>query len=179
MRQLERAPEILTDRLCLRALAAEDFDAYGALRSDPRTLPRGGPESREQLWTRVLRAAGHWALLGFGYWAVVERGSGLLVGETGFADYRRDVTPSLEGSAEAGWMIAADCHGRGYAGEAVAAMLAWAAGNIPLERATCMIDVGNAASVAVARRAGFTPFAEASYNEVPVILFERPLRSGS
>ncbi len=179
MQVFDRAPEIMTERLCLRALRVEDFDAYLALRRDPRVMPKGAPESREEVWFRLLRAAGHWAVLGFGYWAIVERDGGAFVGEAGFADYRRDVTPSLEGTAEAGWMIAADCQGRGYAGEAVAAMLAWAAGSVPLQRATCMIDVGNAPSVAVARRAGFSPYAETSYKDAPVILFERPLRSES
>ncbi len=49
----------------------------------------GRPFTAEESWSRLLRYAGHWYLLGFGYWAVVERGTNRFVGEVGFADFHR------------------------------------------------------------------------------------------
>ena len=179
MQVFDRAPEIMTERLCLRALRVEDFDVFFAMRSDPRLAVGGVVETREEAWSRLLRARGHWAVLGFGYWALTERASGRFVGEVGFIDFRRDVQPSLDGTAEAGWMIIAERQGLGYAGEAVAAMLAWGAANIPRELATCMIAPDNAPSIAVARRAGFRSYAEATYRGEPVTLYRRRLRAAS
>ena len=49
----------------------------------------GRPFGVEEVWTRLLRYAGHWALLGYGYWAVIEKSSGRFVGEAGLADFHR------------------------------------------------------------------------------------------
>ena len=38
---------------------------------------------------------GLWSLLGFGYWAIEEKAAGGFVGELGFADFKRDIEPSL------------------------------------------------------------------------------------
>ena len=80
----------------------------------------GTPFSREDTWRRVLCAPGLWALLGFGYWAVERREDGVLIGQVGFADFKRDMEPGIEGLPEMGWIFAPHAHGQGYAGEAVA-----------------------------------------------------------
>ena len=77
-------------------------------------------------------------------------GSGAYLGEAGFQDMRRDMTPSIEGLPEAGWSLVAAAHGRGLATEAVRAMLAWADGNLDFVRTVCIIDDGNAASLRLA-----------------------------
>ena len=37
-----------------------------------------------------------WATLGFGYWAVEAKDDGRLLGQVGFADFKRDMEPSIE-----------------------------------------------------------------------------------
>jgi hypothetical protein len=73
-----------------------------------------------QTWARILTYVGHWATLGFGYWVVEERDTGAFVGEVGFADFRREVTPSIGGIPEGGWVLSPAMRGRGYASEALA-----------------------------------------------------------
>ena len=93
--------EFETDRLILRPHVREDFDESYALWSD-ETVTRfigGKPFSREEVWTRLLRYAGHWALLGYGYWVIREKNSGRFVGEIGFADYQREIEPPLIAAA--------------------------------------------------------------------------------
>ena len=41
------------------------------------------PATREEAWARLLRYAGHWALLGYGFWLVEDRTTGSFVGEVG------------------------------------------------------------------------------------------------
>lgn len=120
--------------------------------------------------------AGHWQMLGFGYWAVEEKSSGKYIGDLGFGDFKRDVTPSIDGVPELGWGIASHCHGNGYATEGVRAAIAWGDKHFKsksMERMVCMVDPDNKPSIRVAAKLDFKEFARTTYLETPSILFER------
>src|SRR6476659_5070994 len=114
-------PVIETARLRLRGHRSSDFEACAALWADPIVTHyiSGRPFTREEVWARILRYAGHWAWMGYGFWAIDERATGRFIGEAGFADFRREMAPSLEGIPEAGWVLSPALHGKGYATEAV------------------------------------------------------------
>jgi RimJ/RimL family protein N-acetyltransferase len=133
----------------------------------------GRPFTPEEVWTRLLRAAGHWPLMGFGYWIVRERSTGRFVGEAGLADLRRDISPGFCGAPEAGWALSPWAHGQGYGGEAVAAVLAWSDAELKPERVVCIISPDNEPSIRLARRCGFTLLHRASYRGEPTLVFER------
>jgi RimJ/RimL family protein N-acetyltransferase len=133
----------------------------------------GVPSTAQECWSRLLRYAGLWPLVGYGYWRVRERGTGRLVGEVGFAEFRRDMTPSLVGTPEAGWVLASWAHGQGFAREATEAILAWADDELGADRTVCMIDPENAASLTLAARLGYRVFAEGCYGGRTVVLLER------
>jgi RimJ/RimL family protein N-acetyltransferase len=99
-----------------------------------------------------------WSLFGYGYWAFVERESGRFVGNGGLAQFERGIS-DLEGFPEAGWAFTPDAWGKGYATEAMTAILGWADAT-NLGEIRCIIDRGNAASHNVAAKLGFTKFAE-------------------
>jgi RimJ/RimL family protein N-acetyltransferase len=122
-----------------------------------------------------LNYVGHWTLLGFGYWALEEKASGEFVGELGFADFKRDLDPSLSGVPEMGWVLARSVHGRGYATEAVRAALAWGDAAFGPARTFCMIDAENLASIRVAQKSGYREFKRDAFNERPTIFFERQI----
>ncbi len=126
-------PTIETERLILRPHAISDFDAYAAMWREPGVFRfiGGVAMSREESWTRLLRTAGVWHFLGFGFLVVEERSSGRFLGEAGFHDLRRDMHPSPEGSMEAGWALCHSAQGRGYATEAMRALLSWAGTHFP------------------------------------------------
>src|SRR5262245_23610003 len=84
------------------------------------------PLSREESWRRMLAGPAMWELLGYGAWAVERKWDRVFLGQVFFADFRREMAPSIEGQPEMGWMFAVHAHGQGYASEAVAAALAWA-----------------------------------------------------
>jgi RimJ/RimL family protein N-acetyltransferase len=124
---------IETDRLRLRPHVADDLAASFAMWSDPLVFAHilAAASTEAQSWSRILGYAGHWALEKFGYWAVEERSTGDFVGEIGFADFKRDITPSIRGLPEMGWVLASAHHGKGYATEGVRAALAWADQHLP------------------------------------------------
>jgi RimJ/RimL family protein N-acetyltransferase len=171
------APLLLTERLTLAPHAPADFSDLAAMWADPRVVRHigGRPFTREEVWTRLLRAAGMWALLGYGYWVARERAGAGFVGELGFADFRRELTPPFGDAPEAGWALASGVHGRGYASEALAAVHAWGDRNLGAERTVCMISPTNAASLAVARRCGYRDYARTLYKDAETTLLERAL----
>jgi RimJ/RimL family protein N-acetyltransferase len=168
-------PVIETERLLLRGHRAEDFDAHAAFWADPivTRFIGGRPHTREQAWVRFLRHAGMWHAMGFGFWALTDRESGRFLGEAGFHDLKREMSPSLEGTMEAGWGLTPDMHGKGLAGEVVGAIIAWADANRPGPRMTCIIEPANTASIRVAERNGFREFDRTLSHGTPVIVFER------
>jgi RimJ/RimL family protein N-acetyltransferase len=169
-------PALDTERLTLRGHTLADFDECAALWGDPQVTRYigGRPFTEEEVWARVLRYVGMWALLGLGYWVVRERETGRFVGELGLADFRRDVSPPLDGAPEAGWVLAPWAHGRGFATEAVRVALAWGDAHLAAPRTVCMIAPENAASIRVAEKCGFREFTRTTYKSSETILFERP-----
>jgi len=164
-----------TERLTLRGHAVADYDECAALWSDPVVTRHigGRPSSREDVWARLLRYAGHWALLGFGYWVVREKATGRFVGEVGFADFERDISPPFDGAPEAGWVLSPWAHGKGFATEAVRGALAWGAVRFRGARTVCIINPENLASIRVAEKCGYVEFHRTTYHDAPAILFER------
>ena len=73
-------PTIETERLILRGYTPDDFDAFAAMWADPDVVHFIGGRSftREQSWQRFLTRAGGWQHMGFGFFAVVEKASGVV-----------------------------------------------------------------------------------------------------
>ena len=125
-------PVIETERLILRGHRMEDFRDCAAMWALPEVVRYigGKPFSGEEVWARLLRYVGHWQWMGFGFWALEEKATGAFAGELGFAEFKRELEPSIQGIPEIGWVLAPHAHGKGYATEAVQAVVAW--GDKPL-----------------------------------------------
>ncbi|WP_164740800.1 GNAT family N-acetyltransferase, partial [Xanthomonas euvesicatoria] len=108
------------------------------------------------------------------YWAIEEKSSGRCIGDIGYADFKRDITPPLDGMHELGWVMAADSHGKGYASEALLAVMAWGRAHLGSHTAVCIIDPENTASIRLATKAGFTLRQQTTYMGDSVLLFTCP-----
>ncbi len=170
------APVLESERLRLRGHRVADFDALAAMWADPAVTRHigGRASTREESWARLVRYAGLWPLLGFGYWAVEERATGRFAGDVGFADYHRDMTPPLGQVPETGWALAPWAHGKGYATEAVRTILAWGDANLSAAETVCIIDPDHAASIRVANKCGYVETARGEYKGSPTLVFRRP-----
>ena len=138
-----------------------------------RTLVITTTLSKEEVQMAILRYAGMWPLLGFGYWAIEEKASGRFVGETGFADFKREIEPPLDGMPEIGWVLAPWAHGRGFASEAAGAAVAWGDGHFGGAPTACIVAPGHAASIRIAQKCGYREFARTTYKGQPTIMFRR------
>ncbi|WP_201979637.1 GNAT family N-acetyltransferase [Hymenobacter rubidus] len=178
--QLLTAPVLETSRLRLRGFRADDFEAWFAMSRLPAYHRYFGPEPmpREEVWKLLLRSAGHWVIMGFGFWAVEEKASGRFVGGIGFLSLHRDLEPPLGNAPEIGWVLDPAIHGLGYATEGVAAVLAWGRQHFGPVRTVCIIHPDNVPSLRVAAKFGYHEYARTTYHGAPIVLLERPGEQG-
>jgi RimJ/RimL family protein N-acetyltransferase len=144
--------------------------------SDPLVTRHIGGRAltREEVWTKLLRAAGHWTLLGFGYWVLEEKATGRFAGEVGLADFQRDIQPPLT-SPEMGWALVSHVHGRGFATEAVQAVTRWSDAHLASDRTVCIVDPENGGSLRVADKCGYREVGRSLYKGATVLVLERPV----
>jgi RimJ/RimL family protein N-acetyltransferase len=146
-------PLLETERLLLRPWRSDDIDANTAMLSDPGTarfiVPDGKPVTTAlDGWRNAAVMAGHWALHGFGMFAVEEKSIGKYIGRVG------PLSPPGWPGFEVGWGIAPEFRGRGYAVEAARASIDWVFATFELDEIVHCIEGANAASQGVARRLG-------------------------
>lgn len=146
-----RVPVLTTERLVLRGFDESDLDEYLEIMSDPevaRFVGDGLPLDRVGAWRQIAMMIGHWALRGFGLWAVEERASGALVGRIGL------IEPAGWPGFELGYALGRPFWGRGYAREGGQAALTYARTVLGRAEVISVIRPANAASIRVATTLG-------------------------
>jgi RimJ/RimL family protein N-acetyltransferase len=149
-----RLGDVTTERLDLRRVRLGDEELLGPLFADPDVwhFPLGRGLTADETLGFVRRHADAWDAQGFDVWLASERATGRTVGYVGLTvpTFLPEVLPAVE----VGWRLTPAAWGRGYATEGGRAALAAAFTTLGLDRVLSIIQVGNDASVAVARRLG-------------------------
>lgn len=168
-------PVLVTPRLILRGHTLADFPAMVEIWTDPIVQKHfhGQALDREEIWSKLLRQCGMWAVMGYGMFAVEEKSSGDYVGMVGTFEVKRNIHLPVDGMPEAGWTLAPRVHGKGYATEAMAAVLAWMDDKLSQPSMFCIVAPANLASVRVAEKCGFRFWAETTYKNEPTLAFLR------
>lgn len=171
---IRSAPRLETARLVLSAHQVEDFDAVARLWADSGVTRfiGGRASTTEESWARLLRYAGSWALMGYGFWALRDRADGTFLGEAGLLNARRSLEPTFGDTPEVGWALAPAAHGKGLAHEALGAILAWA-DQQGHARTVCMIEPANLPSIRLAEKLGYREQSRTTYHGAQVNLYER------
>lgn len=152
-------PVIQTDRLLLSGLGRQHLEDFTRLQYDPRVAewlgglpdpPRSQQEQREDTWRVIATFLGHWALRGYGQWAVTDRETGTFLGRAGLWN------PEGWPGVEVGWLIDPEAQNRGYASEAGRASVDFAFDHLGLDEVISVTVPHNAASRRVMEKVGLT-----------------------
>jgi RimJ/RimL family protein N-acetyltransferase len=142
-----------TDRLALRRSRPEDAEIISAYRSDPavnrqqgweRTDPAGVRRDIEEMSARAPGEPGGWV-----QFSVEERESGRLVGDVGLSP-----TDDEPGVIKVGYTMAPEFQGKGFATEAVGALVDYAFGTLGAEVVRAYANANNLPSIRVAEKLG-------------------------
>ncbi|MBQ9611430.1 MAG: GNAT family N-acetyltransferase [Lachnospiraceae bacterium] len=159
-----------TPRCIVREMALSDLDAIYELYDDPEAAAfLDGPDpdrgiERARLEEYIQKIYGFY---GYGYWSVVEKASGEMIGRVGFAVQKAGMA-----YVPFGYIIRKDRRRMGFAGEVTQAVLEYALENLDLPGIGAQVRPGNTASVRVLEKLGFEP-AGGTEEELCFILPER------
>ncbi|MDX6197745.1 MAG: hypothetical protein QOJ79_896 [Actinomycetota bacterium] len=156
---------VRTERLLLRAFRADDFDALLPIHSDPvnvRYVPFEARTPEDMQVALEKKIAGTTlAAAGDGLGLAVTLHDGTLVGDLNVFLH----TPE-HGTVELGWMFDPAHSGRGYATEAVRALLDLVFGGLQARRMVARVEARNTASLRLCERVGMRKEAHLVENEI-------------
>ena len=157
-------PELATERLLLRGARRDDFEAFASIVMDPtRSVP---PVDRRMAWRMLNATMGAWIVDGVGQWALEERATGSFVGIAG-ALHREPVSgPNDDGDVELAWTLVSAHRGKGFATEAMRAIVTHLTSVVRPARIIAHVDPENAASMRVAEKLGMTCVGEVPFYEM-------------
>ena|SRR5688572_12483785 len=150
---VKESPHLQTERLRLRRSRAEDAEPISAYRSIPevgryqgweRTDPQGVREQIEEMAGRAPGEPGGWV-----QFSVEEREGGRLVGDVGLSPAEGE-----PGVIKVGYTISPDAQGRGYATEAVRALVDFAFDELGFDVVRAYASEENEPSIRVAQKVG-------------------------
>ena len=145
----------MTERLVLHPVTADDHAPLLAHWTEPdvrRFLFDDVALSPAEITETIEESVRDFTAGGYGVWLILEQGRPGLVGTAG-------LRPLEDLGLEIFYSLAPGSWGRGYATEAARAVVEHALGPLGLPEVLAEVDEGNAASVAVVKRLGMTPFA--------------------
>jgi RimJ/RimL family protein N-acetyltransferase len=173
---MSEIPELRSTRLLLRGWRSNDANALRRIYGDPVTMRFIGDGSTmppDRAWHGLASLLGHWALRGYGMWAVTDRSTGYLIGRTGL--YHPEGWPGIE----LGWVIDRSRWGEGLATEAARLAAAWTWETLETDRLIHLIQPANQASIRVAEKLGasFAERIELGGRDVDVYALTRPTQA--
>ena len=159
--------------MILRGWQRCDLELHAEMSADPqvmRYIGDGRVHDRGQSWREVALHIGHWALRGYGQWALERKEDGASLGRVGL--WNPPGWPGLE----VGWKLAREAWGQGYATEAGEAAIEWTWATLDADRLISLIQPGNERSVRVAERLGMCRTEETTVQGQTAVIFaiDRP-----
>ena len=135
-----------TDRLILRTIEEGDAAEQMRVLNTPAVMARlGGPKELHEIEAKHAKSMQLYAQRGFSFLFLIEKETGEMVGHAGIKLVDNPLAKN-EGDHEIGWLIREDRWRRGYAEEAVRAVLDWAFGRVDAPNVVALTSQANVPS---------------------------------
>ncbi|WP_324828972.1 GNAT family N-acetyltransferase [Qipengyuania zhejiangensis] len=135
-----------TDRLILRTIDEGDAAEQFRLLNTPDVMARlGGTKELHEIEAKHARSMALYAREGFSFLFMIEKFSGEMVGHCGMKRVDHPRAPN-QGDHEIGWLVRQDRWRRGYAEEAMRAVIDWAFTRIGAPHVVALTSEANVGS---------------------------------
>ena len=151
-------PDIIaeTERLVLRTIEEGDAELQYQLLNSPAVMERlGGPKELHEIEAKHAKSMQLQARYGFSFLFLIEKESGEFVGHAGMKLVDNELAKNV-GDHEIGWLIREDRWRRGYAEEAVRAILEWAFLRVGAPHVVALTSTSNEPSWRLMEKLGMT-----------------------
>lgn len=144
----------VTERCIIRELTLDDMDALFALYRDKELtkFTEALFEREEEIDYQRAYINNMYRYFGYGMWLVFHKETGELIGRAGLE--HREYGEELE--LELGYLIGTNYQRQGYATEVCKAIIAYAKDEVGALALNCLIEEENIASIALAKKLGFS-----------------------
>lgn len=137
---------LVTERLVLRQVGLDDVADHDRLLNTPTVMRHlGGVMPRAEIEKRHAKGRAMFATEGFSFLFMIERATDEMVGYCGIKRVDNAHAPN-PGDHEIGWVVREDRWRRGYAHEAMRAVIAWAFGPVGAPHVVALTSQANAGS---------------------------------
>ena len=165
---MKSAAVITTERLALRRLSLDDFDAVRRIHSDPEVMwVYGGVFSEQQTREWIQRNLDRYERDGVGFFAITLKSSSELIGCGGIIMQETD--QGIE--PEVGYQMRRDQQGNGYATEMARACMDYAFGTLKADHIISLIRPDNMPSRRVAEKNRLTVDREMTFHDMPHVVY--------
>ncbi|MEE4201192.1 GNAT family N-acetyltransferase [Erythrobacter sp.] len=135
-----------TERLVLRKVTEGDAALQHRVLNTPAVMQHlGGVKELHEIEAKHAKTLALQARNGFGFMMMIEKASGDLVGHAGMKRVDNEHAPNI-GDYEIGWLLREDRWRRGYAYEAMRAVIDWAFGPVGAPHVVALTSEANIGS---------------------------------
>lgn len=167
-------PVLMTERLVLRQIGEDDLEPHMALLNTPAVMAHlGGVQPRAVIAAKHASSRVSFAAEGFGFMMMEERATGEIIGNCGLRRVAHPLAPNPQ-DFEIGWLVRPDRWRRGFAYEAMRAVVDWAFGVHAAPRLVALTCQANAGSWGLMQKLGMTRRAELDFDDPALPAGDRP-----
>ncbi|MDJ0642639.1 MAG: GNAT family N-acetyltransferase [Erythrobacter sp.] len=139
-------PVLETERLVLRKIDESDAELQNRVLNTPPVMKHlGGVTELHEIEAKHAKAMASFARDGFGFMMMIEKASGELVGHAGLKRVDNPLASNV-GDHEIGWIVREDRWRRGYAHEAMLAVIDWGFGRVGAPHLVALTSEANIGS---------------------------------
>lgn len=159
------ATVLTTARLILRQIGEADLDAHMRLLNTPAVMEHlGGVQPRDVIAAKHEASRADFAAFGFGFMIMDERDTGAMVGHCGLRRVAHPLAPNPD-DFEIGWLVREDRWRRGYAHEAMRAVIDWGFGTFGAPRIVALTVARNVGSWRLMEKLGMVRAPELDFTD--------------